>query len=401
MICVRGLLVKISSLIAILLGLAPCAASAQGLGLPIAGFAAGGAGLTSFYVLGFELGPWQEYLAQELTPTYMLADDAAPVRVSWLRYSDVMILPDFAAYLGPEKDSYFHMNIEWQSSGQYIAPKTDADSQFAGTLFERKYFSPGFAQQLNDNGVLGVAAVIAYQRYSAANLGLLSVTTPDNAFFPSTRLVPNEESGYGTGVRLTLRQEIFHGFAFETAFQSRIDMEEFAAFRGAYSNAADLDIPARARVGLDFRTGGHSWLNVAVERVLYSDINAFPSRFLPNRLLSLLGDSTSPSFEWEDLTVYTVGWTWSDGADEQWRIDFSTRPQPSPSSVLLRQALESDLATSAMTVGYSRRTGRTSRLNFSAAYAPSEYAFGGSVLGITSDNLDQRFEVEALWTFAF
>jgi hypothetical protein len=388
-------------LIAILIGLTPCAASAQWVGSPIASYAAGGAGLTSFYVLGFELGPWQEYLAQELTPAYMLADDAIPVHVSWLRYSDVKILPDFAAYLGTEPDTYFNLNVEWQSSGQYIPAQTDADAQFVGTLFERKYFSPGFEQHLNDNGVLGVAAVIAYQRYSAANLGLLSVTTPDNAFFPGSRLVPNEESGYGTGVRLALRQEMFHGFAFETAFQSRIDMDEFAAFRGVYSNAADLDIPARARVGLEVGTGGRSWLNVAVERVLYSDINAFPSRFLPNRFLSLLGDSTSPSFAWEDLTVYSIGWTWSDGADEQWQVEFTTRPQPSPSSALLRQALESDLANSAMTIGYSRRTGRTSHMNFNAAYAPSEYAFGGSVLGVTTDNLDQRFEVEALWTFAF
>ena len=67
------------------MGLAPSLASAQGIGLPAAGFAAGGTGLTSFYVIGFELGPWQEYLAQELTPDYMLADDAQPVHVSWLR----------------------------------------------------------------------------------------------------------------------------------------------------------------------------------------------------------------------------------------------------------------------------------------------------------------------------
>ena len=54
-----------------------------------------------------------------------------------------------------------------------------------------------------------------------------------------------------------------------------------------------------------------------------------------------------------------------------------------------------------MVFGYSRRTGDRSRLNLSAAYAPSEYAFGGSVLGVTTDELDQRFEVEAMWTLSF
>ena len=81
------------------------------------------------------------------------------------------------------------------------------------------------------------------------------------------------------------------------------------------------------------------------------------SRNLPNRFLSLLGDSTSPSFDWEDLTVYTVGYTWSDGKDQEWHVDLSTRTQPSPSSQLLSRALSGDLASSAMVVGYSRRTG--------------------------------------------
>jgi len=142
-------------------------------------------------------------------------------------------------------------------------------------------------------------------------------------------------------------------------------------------------------------------VNVAVERVMYSDISAFPSRFLPNRFLSLLGDSTSPSFEWEDLTVYSVGWAWSNGTDSEWHVDFSSRPQPSPSSALLNQALNAELAENAMSLGYSKRTGLNSRLSFNAAYAPSEFAFGGSVLGVTTEDLDQRFELEALWTLAF
>ncbi|MCJ7814980.1 MAG: hypothetical protein MUP31_02915, partial [Xanthomonadales bacterium] len=61
---------KIAKTMLAIMGLIPGLAGAQGIGLPVVGFAAGGAGLTSFYVIGFELGPWQEYLAQELTPVY-------------------------------------------------------------------------------------------------------------------------------------------------------------------------------------------------------------------------------------------------------------------------------------------------------------------------------------------
>jgi len=385
----------------VILGLLPVYAGAQVTGLPVASFAAGGTGLTSFYVIGFELGPWQEYLAQELTPSYMLPEDSLPIHVTWLKNSEVLIMPDFAAELNETPDTWMNLNFEWQSSGDFFVPGFEDESAYQGTSFERQYFAPGFEHQLNDNGVLGVSAVIAYQRYSAANLGLTAASSPDRSLWSFPNYSPYQESAYGTGVRLAVRQEVIEGIALDAGFQSRIDMEEFAAYRGVYAQPADLDIPARARVGLAFQSSEKSWLNVAIERVMYSEISAFPSRQLPNRFLSLLGDSTSPSFDWQDLTVYSIGFTWSDGADQQWHIDLSTRTQPSPTSQLLSNAIEGDLADSAMVVGYSRRTSDRSQLNFNAAYAPSEYAFGGSVLGVTTEELDQRFELEAMWTMSF
>jgi long-chain fatty acid transport protein len=383
------------------MGLMPGIAGAQGIGLPVSSFAAGGAGLTSFYVIGFELGPWQEYLAQELTPSYLLPEDEMPVRISWLRASEVLLMPEFAADMEGVPATRINLQFDWQSDTEFLMPSGTTDASYEGTSFERRYFSPGVEHQLDSGGVLGVSAVIAYQRYSAANLGLLAASSPDQTPWLSNRYAPQHESSYGTGVRLALHQEVISGIAVDAGFQSRIDMEEFAQYRGVYAKSADLDIPARAHLGLAFQASEKSWLNVAIERVLYSDISAFPSRYLPNRFLSLLGDSSSPVFGWEDLTVYRIGYTWSDGRDQQWHIDLSTRTQPSPTSDLPSRALESDLANSAMVVGYSRRTGERSRLALNAAYAPSEFAFGGSVLGVTTEDLDQRFELEAMWTLKF
>jgi long-chain fatty acid transport protein len=391
------------------MGFMPGWAGAQGFGLPVSGFATGGAGLTSFYVIGFELGPWQEYLAQELTPEYMLPDDAKPLHISWIQSSAILLLPEFAEGLEPTPQTWINLNLEWQSSAEFRWPSAEPDTLYQGTSFERSYFAPGLEHQLGENSILGVSAVIAYQRYSAANLGLFAASRMDQGSPFTLRAhppvdagyTPFQESGYGTGVRLAVRQEVVSGIELDAGFQSRIDMEEFAAYRGVYSQPADLDIPARARLGLAFQANDKSWLNVAVERVLYSDISAFQSRNLPNRFLSLMGDSTSPSFNWEDLTVFSVGFTWSDGKDQQWHVDLSTRTQPSPTSQLLSRALEGDMAKSAMVVGYSRRTGERSRLNFNAAYAPSEYAFGGSVLGVTTDELGQQLELEAMWSLKF
>ncbi|MEJ2401279.1 MAG: hypothetical protein P8Y52_07790 [Xanthomonadales bacterium] len=392
---------KIAITVIAALGLLPGAAGAWVAGVPSVGFAAGGTGMTPFYVIGFELGPWQEYLAQELTPDYMLPENSAPVRVSWLNSTEVDILPEFANGIQARPQTWLNLKLDYQSASEYGWQGVEPEPVFEGSALERQYFAPGVEHQLSANGILGVSAVIAYQRFSAANLGLFAARSESEAYGMYSGYRPYQESGYGTGVRLAVEQEVISGVAFNAGFQSRIDMEEFAAYRGVYAHPADLDIPARASIGMAFQASARSSLSVAVERVLYSDISAFPSRYLPNRFLSLLGDSTSPDFTWEDLTVYTVGYTWSDGEDSQWHVDLSTRTQPSPSSRLLSRALDGDLASSAMTVGYSRRTGDRSRLAFNAAYAPSEYAFGGSVLGVTTDELDQRLEVEAMWILSF
>ncbi len=393
---------RLATLMLAILGWVPGIAGAQGPGLPAVSFAAGGTGLTTFYVIGFELGPWQEYLAQELTPVYMLPDDAQPMRVSWLKNSEIKIMPDFASHMESPQPTRMNLQFQWQSDSEFLWPGAiEQDPGMQGTTFDRQYFAPGIERDFGNGGVLGVAAIIAHQRYSAASLGLTAASTPNEHPWLSTAFSPQYESGYGTGVRLALHQEVVSGIALDAGYQSRIDMEEFAAYRGVYSQPADLDIPARARLGLALQASERSWLNVAIERVMYSDISAFPSRYLPNRFLSLLGDSTSPVFTWDDLTVYSVGYTWSDGADQQWHVDLSTRTQPSPSSKLLNQALKGDLAKHAVVLGYSRRTGDRSRLAFNAAYAPSEYVFGGSVLGVTTDELGQQVELEAMWTLSF
>jgi len=396
-----GMRVRLFHLAAMIAGLVPAMASAQPGQLPLTGFTLGGTGLTPFYVLGFELGPWQHYLAQELTPSYMLEFDEPPVHGSWLDMESVLILPAFAEELIGRPVSRLQIQVEWQSA-QSLRPATPAFDTAAPKLgFERGMLTPGVSHNYQDNGVFGVSAVFAYQSFGVAQLGKRAYNHDVPGFLRPVEFSPYQETGYGAGVRLAVHQEVLPGMAVNAGFQSRIDMEEFASFNGVYSHPADLDIPARASVGLALQAGKRSWVNVSVEHVMYSSIDAFPSRLLPDRFLSLLGDSTSPEFSWDDLTVYSVGWSWSNGDDVQWRFDISSRSQPLPTSAALSRALSPSMASNAVLLGYSKRTGINSRFDLNAAYAPAEYAFGGSVLGVITEDLDQSVELEASWTLDF
>ena len=61
---------------------------------------------------------------------------------------------------------------------------------------------------------------------------MTAARTPDENPWLANAFSPQHESGYGMGVRLALRQEVVDGIALDAGFQSRIDMEEFAAYRG-------------------------------------------------------------------------------------------------------------------------------------------------------------------------
>lgn len=385
----------------LVVGMIPTLANARISGMPMAGLSAGGTGLTPFYVLGFELGPWQDYLAHELTPDYMLDPEAVLQPVSWMNEHAVVVLPFFAKKILGEPETYMRLEVDWQYSNQLAMTSFDPVMSSNTQGLERRLISPGLLHRINDSQVIGISAVFATQSFGVSRLGLQSYEQSLPANLRSGIYDPYHETGYGAGVSLALRSEITDGITLDAGYRSRIDMNEFASYRGVYSQPADLDIPARAKLGLAFQATENSWLNVSVERVLYSEIGAFASQNLPGRFLSLLGDSTSPSFSWDDLTVYSVGWTWADNKGSSWYIDFSSRSQPLPSSKILSQAINSDLAQNAMTIGYSRRMSMTSRFNLNAAYAPAEYAFGGNVLGVTTDQLDQDFEVEANWIWDF
>jgi len=382
--------------------LIPALSFARVAGLPMAGFSAGGTGLTSFYLLGFELGPWQSYLARELTPDFMLDPEAEPLNVSWMDEHSVIVLPFFAKQLLGEPETLLKLEVDWQYSDELAMNGLDSFMSYGTQGLERRLVSPGLLHRLNDNQVVGVSAVFATQSYGVSRLGMMSYDQSIPVAYRQNLYDPFQETSFGAGVSLALRSELTKGVAMEAGFRSHINMNEFYNLHGVYSQRADLDIPARAKLGLALQASERSWLNVSVERVLYSEIDAFASRNLPGRLLALLGDSTSPTFSWDDLTVYSVGWAWADHKKgNSWYIDFSSRIQPSPSSSILSQAINSDLAQNAVTIGYSRQMSMQSRFNVNAAYAPVEYAFGGNVLGVTSDTLSQEFELEAYWTLDF
>lgn len=361
----------------------------------------------SWFLVAFELGPWDEYLLNEITPSLeRLTDKNENPRVSWLYVDDRFIIPDFAVSLLEQPRSAMVMLLQNQrvSLDSFGQSNSMANS---GVRFEQSLLMPGLTHRMSERSVVTVSAILASQRYGSGGMNLQESTSPVGS--ARTYQAPafghfhsgQPEVSHGAGVRLALTGELLSNLTYEAAFQSRIEMAELATLQGVHGARAELDIPSRIQLGMQLQTTERSSLNVGVSQIFYSEIGAFPSRALPARFNALLGDSSSPRFDWDDLLVYSVGWQWQPDTDLSFHVDYFTRTQPKPSSPALASALAPELAQNALMAGFTKGLTERSRFRFNAAYAPPEFAFGGNIMGIVSDRLNQRVEVEASLSFDF
>lgn len=353
-------------------------------------------------MLGMELGPWEAYLAHELTPDLPRMERLPQPQISWVRIDRDVVLPEFARpLLGSNRHglALFSSSLTESARMSFNQPAS-GDSGVGGLSFQRSMLLSGISSQVSDRNRISVSAVLASQQFSHSMLDT-QVFEQMSGPVGLGLYAQERELSQGAGLRLGFETELAPRLLLSAAYQSRINMDELATLRGVHGYSADLDIPSRMQMGLDLRATERTVFTMAVSQVFYSEVGAFPSRSLPARFNALLGDSTSPSFEWNDLTVYSFGLRWQNEDDLQFRVDYHTRSQPTPTAPTLANALSGELAQQSILVGIGKGLGDRAWLDLSATYAPPEFAFGGNVLGVVSDRLDQAVEVAARLNFSF
>ena len=360
----------------------------------------------------FDLGQWRHVLSSRLDPGFDgidLVTAEAPANASgdWVKQAQVSLLPDFAQELFASADrrtTSFSRSARVDSALGFGNIRGAARTRLDDSSLKRQFIEPGVVGRISDRSVFSVGMVLASQRYGTANLGFRTTDNyqPRSGFMGhAAQMSPFDDVSNGTGVRLGFSSLVLPRVGFSVGYRSRIDMEGLSSLRGVYADPAELDVPERLAVGLQFALGRGHQLRLSSERVMYSEVNAFPSRFLPARFLSLLGDSNSPEFDWRDLTVYKLGWNWQPNDDWSLQAEYSTRSQPLPTSDLLSSALRPELADDSYIFSLSRHFRSDSELRLSAAYAPPEYAFGGNVLGVVTDELGHDVEVDLSLNWSF
>lgn len=359
-----------------------------------------GAGLSTSALQAFDLGQWQQMTRAALMPSFGgELHGIVPLETSLLADHQHLLVPAFAEtwVAGRTNDTVFNFDFSavrvpenplLSDLGTLLRRPADA----LGSL-DRVIFAPGVGRRLSNDSVIDVAAVLATQRFNSLGLGAQVFDGANGRYV---------ESSVGTGLRLGWSNPLTGSLTFNAAVQSRVDMDEFQGYRGLFFEPGDFDIPATARVGLAYSATDTLTLNFDAQRVMYSDISAVTSELLPDSIVALLGDSSSPDFGWSDLTVWRLGLGLRANEDRIYRLDLSTSQQPRPTASALARAIEDEYDDGNITLGLTQRMSDKSWLDVRASYAPSQYLVAiAPVLPDRPDPDQELIEFELLLTTHF
>lgn len=334
---------------------------------------------------------WQNYVAQELQiavgvePTQTFYTNDATTLAGMIRSA---LQRDLSAALKISESTSLRVELREGSSGLYDSPGLGLIRQSYG-LSRGQQITPTVVRQFG-SGEFHLGGIFTYENFSQEGLG--SSDRP-------TGLATESSGGSAlvVGWRGALNSQIG---AFVSA-QSRMRMDEFRSYRGLFAEAGRFDLPGRVRAGLNYAMAPTSSLEFSAERVNYAAVKPFASRLLPDRFVSLLGDSASPTFAWQDLTIYRVGLDQQLSPRELLSFEVSTSLQPEPTSARLRNALSNGASDYVVSVGYERKMFESSRLRVGASYLPFSYFFGPTLLSTNRDYAGTHLEAEALFEVTF
>ena len=237
---------------------------------------------------------------------------------------------------------------------------------------------------------IGIAPVIAYQRFKAEGLQVF-----DNPVF-STSPGNVTNNGYadswGVGVRVGWMGKFTDQFALGAQYSSKISMGSFDKYQGLFAQSGGFDIPSSWSVGAAF-TPTKQWLfALDYERIYYSDV---PSVSNPSSYIGLcvppsfggaglrsycLGGDNGAGFGWQDIDVWKFGVQYA--LNDQWtlRAGFNYSQNPIQPADVTFNILAPGVVKDQYTVGTTYRIDKDSEITGAFMYAANNSVTGTSLL---------------------
>ncbi len=242
--------------------------------------------------------------------------------------------------------------------------------------------APYAAMQLSPSHSVGVAPVLAYQRFRAQ--GLQAFDNPGLSTSPGDVTNRGYASSTGFGVRLGYHGK-FDNVSVGLAWASKVSMGELDKYKGLFAEQGGFDIPSNITAGIAWRPDAKWLVAVDWERIKYSDARsvANASGLLLNCFggdaSSCMGGANGPGFGWRDIDVWKFGAEYALNAKLSLRAGYNRGENPVNPADVTFNILAPGIVKDHYTLGATWRLDSNSEITFYGLYARNNEVSGASL----------------------
>jgi long-chain fatty acid transport protein len=185
------------------------------------------------------------------------------------------------------------------------------------------FIVPSYSVKLGEVSSIGVAPVLAGQRFGAEGLGAFArfSNSPDKVTDNGANI------SIGAGYRVGVLSGLIPRVGLGASYQSRVRMSRFKDYEGLFAEQGDFDIPETWNAGVSLRLTKDQRLVFDYQRINFSEVASVGNPLDPNRFVNdcalprllpiggapadspaCLGSATGPGFGWQDVTARKYGY---------------------------------------------------------------------------------------------
>lgn len=235
----------------------------------------------------------------------------------------------------------------------------------AGVNLEQAFLSPAVAYSFAPGQSIGLAANLAWQRFSAKGIGLFA-SFSENPAAVSNR---GNDDTTGAGVRLGWLGAFGPYLKVGATWQSKTFMGRLNDYAGLFAGHGSFDIPATFAVGVAV-TPIPAWtIALDWQRIQYSAVPAVGDDVDALFAGVPLGATSGPGFGWRNVSVVKLGLSYRLAEPLILRAGFSNGQQPVQRSQTFFNILAPGVVRNHLTVGATWAFDRHNEISFDYLHA--------------------------------
>jgi long-chain fatty acid transport protein len=242
-----------------------------------------------------------------------------------------------------------------------------------GVNLEQLIVAPTAAYKIQPEHAIGIAPLLAYQRFSAQGVQMFSSLSSS----PGNVSNQGDDSSVGAGLRLGYLGQLAKSFSVGASYSTKISMGKFSHYQGLFAGQGGFDIPANYGLGLSLLPNPYTTIAVDFARILYGGIASVGN---PSTNQAPLGASNGPGFGWQDAKVWKFGVEFALTPTLKLRAGYNHSTDPITPRDVTFNILAPGVITSQYSVGATYDLGGGSEVTAAAMYAPGSSVTGSSLL---------------------